>query len=78
MTAAEKNVLIAIALFVLGLLSATNWTPSTAIDKGIVSPAAIPENLASTSTSTSTSTSAELVSSVNRSKIKQESMASTF
>lgn len=72
MTAAEKNVLIAIALFVLGLLSATNWTPSTAIDKGMVSPAGIPENLASTSTST------ELVINVDRSKIKQESMAPTF
>ena len=70
MTAAEKNVLIAIALFVLGLLSATNWTPSTAIDKGIVSPAGIPENLASTGT--------ELVGSVDRSRIKQESVAPTF
>lgn len=72
MTAAEKNVLIAIALFVLGLLLATNWTPSTAIDKGMVSPAGIPENLASTSTR------AELVISVDRSKIKRESVAPTF
>lgn len=72
MKAAEGNVLIAIALFVLGLLLAMNWTPSTAIDKGIVSPAGIPENLASTNTS------AELVSSVDWSKIKQEPMAPTF
>ena len=72
MKAAERNVLIAIALFVLGLLLAMNWTPSTPVDKGIVSPVGIPANVASTSTS------AELVSSVDWSKIKQEPMAPTF
>jgi hypothetical protein len=72
MKAAERTILIAIALFVLGLLLAMNWTPRTAIDKGTGSPVGIPANLASTNTSI------ELVSSVDWSKIKQEAMSPTF
>jgi hypothetical protein len=60
MNSAERNVLIAIALFVLGLVMVMNWTPSTAIEKDTVAPAGVPEKQASIITSPDLHSSVDL------------------
>jgi hypothetical protein len=72
MKVVQRKSMIVITLFILGLLVAMNWTPSNAMNKGVVSPVGIPENLASANTGI------ELVTSVDWVKVRQEPMSPTF